>query len=60
MEAIEGGEINVASAICGAGFAGYWAILEWGFWAAGIATGGIGIAVGLGIGLTGAIVCSLA
>lgn len=60
MEAIEGGGINVASAVCSAGFAGYAGILQWGFWAAGIATGGVGIAVGLGIALTGAVVCSLA
>jgi hypothetical protein len=60
MEVVEGGGINRASAICSAGFAGYAGILSWGFWAAGVATGGIGIAVGVGIGLTGALVCSFA
>jgi hypothetical protein len=59
MEEIEGGGFNTAGFICGMGFAGYAGILGWGFWAAGIATGGIGIAVGFGIAAVGAAVCSL-
>lgn len=58
MEKYEGGSRRAASIICGAGFAGYWGIIEAGFWAAGIATGGAGILIGLGIGAIGAVVCS--
>ncbi|WP_461632470.1 hypothetical protein [Labilibaculum euxinus] len=58
MVNLEGGTNQVAAVICGAGFAGYWGIIETGFWAAGIATGGIGIAVGLGVAVIGAVACS--
>jgi len=60
LEEIQGGSWSTASFLCGVGFGGFWGIIETGFWAAGVATGGIGIALGLGVMLIGAAVCSLA
>ncbi|MFO7924660.1 MAG: hypothetical protein R6U58_13310 [Bacteroidales bacterium] len=57
MEEIEGG--GAASIICGAGFTGYGAIVTWGLAVGGV-TAGVGALVGLGIGLVGVVVCSLA
>ena len=57
MEMVEGGRL--AGAICGAGFAGYGAIIGWGLAVGGV-TAGVGALIGLGIGLAGVAVCSMA
>lgn len=58
MEEISGGW-SLEGFICGAGFAGYGALITYGLGAA-LVTEGTSIAVGFGIGLVGAAVCSLA
>ena len=60
MENVQGGKFSVASFICGVGFAGYWGIIEYGLVAGGVVTGGVTTALGLGVALVGACVCSLA
>lgn len=59
MEVIEGGSW-LTGTICGLGFGGFWGIIQTGFWAAGVATGGVGIIAGLAVMAVGAAVCSFA
>ncbi len=58
MEQIKGG-FSWGSAICGVGFAGYAALIQYGLAAVAV-TGGASLLVGFGIGVTAAVVCSFA
>ena len=59
MESIEGGTASVGSIICGGGFLGYGSIVTYAFALGGVSAGATTL-IGLGIGVVGLAVCSLA